>query len=237
MQIVGVGLLVAVLVYAFGERRLDEITAFDGRAAIIVLVGSLAAILTSSKARDSLRTLLCLRELFPFAGTLDRGSQSLEREREEFTRLWRAGQRSQAVAVAEQSGSPVMHRMLELVLARASARTTETAFLELRHAELARWQPATFNWQLLAKLGPSMGMVGTITGMIQLFRGMGAEDFSIGAAMSMALVSTLYGVAFGAGIAAPVGHYLRTLLDERLGVVARCRQSAVELAEMPGRRG
>lgn len=236
MQIVGITLLVGVLVYAFGDRRIDEITAFDGRAAIIVLLGSLAAILTSSTARDALRTLLCLREMIPFTGTLERGSRELERERAEFTRLWRDGSRTQAVEVAERSRSPIMKQLLQLVLARASEKTTDTVFLELRHDVLARWQPATYNWQLLAKLGPSMGMIGTITGMIQLFRGMGAEDFSIGAAMSMALVSTLYGVAFGAGIAGPLGNYLRTLLDDRLGVVSRCRQSAIELSELTARR-
>lgn len=236
MQIIGIGLLFAVLAYGFADRQLGEITAFDGRALIIVVVGSIAAIITSSSGRDSLRTLLCLREVFPFTGTLARGTRVLEQDRAEFTRLWREGSRAQAVELAERSASPVMQRLLALVVGRASEKTVDTVFLELRHAELSRWQPATYNWQLLAKLGPSMGMVGTITGMIQLFRGMGADNFSIGAAMSMALVSTLYGITFGMGMAGPVGHYLRTLLDERLGVVARCRQSAVELADAGPRR-
>lgn len=236
MQLIGLALLTAVIAYSFGEREFGEISAFDGRALVIVLVGSIAAILTSSTARDSLRTLLCVRELFPFAGTLDSGTQRLERDRAEFARLWRDGNRAQAVELAERSGSPVVRRMLELVLGRASEKATDTVFLELRHAELSRWQPAALNWQLMAKLGPSMGMVGTITGMIQLFRGMGADNFNIGAAMSMALVSTLYGVAFGAGMAGPVGHFLRTLLDERLGVVSRCRQTTIELADTAARR-
>ena len=74
-------------------------------------------------------------------------------------------------------------------------------------------------------------MVGTITGMIQLFRSMGEDNMNIGAAMSLALVATLYGVAFGAGVAGPIGHYLRGLLDDRLGALERCRQSVLELAD------
>ena len=89
------------------------------------------------------------------------------------------------------------------------------------------WQ-AIGNWELLAKLAPSFGMVGTITGMIQLFRSLG-EDTNMGAAISLALLATLYGVAFGAGVAGPIGHYLRTLLDERLGALERCEQSVAEL--------
>ena len=52
---------------------------------------------------------------------------------------------------------------------------------------------------------------------------------NLGAAMSLALLATLYGVAFGAGVAGPIGHYLRGLLDERLGVLERCEQSVAEL--------
>ena len=78
------------------------------------------------------------------------------------------------------------------------------------------------------KLGPAFGMVGTITGMIQLFRNMNAENLNIGAAMSLALLATLYGVAFGAGVAGPIGHYLNGLLDERLGFIERCEKSVNE---------
>jgi chemotaxis protein MotA len=106
---------------------------------------------------------------------------------------------------------------------------TRAQFTELRHADLSRWQPAISNWELLAKLAPSFGMVGTITGMIQLFQTMGEDNLDMGAALSLALLATLYGVAFGAGIAGPIGHYLRTLLDERIGALERCEHSVAEM--------
>lgn len=230
MQLIGLGLLVAVVFFGFEDREMSQVRAFDLHALVIVLGGSAAAILTASRARDSLRTLLCLRELLPFAGTLDRRTAELEAARLRFAELWRDGRRAQAVELAEQSPLPALRAMLELVLARASAERADTAFMELRHAELAHWQPATSNWELLARLGPSFGMVGTVTGMIQLFQNMGSDDLNIGAAISLALVATLYGIAFGAGVAGPIGHYLRSLLDARLGVLSRCRQTAVELA-------
>jgi chemotaxis protein MotA len=118
--------------------------------------------------------------------------------------------------------------MLDLVLSRAPHEATTAAFTELKHAELTRWQPAVGNWELLAKLAPSFGMVGTITGMIQLFKSMG-ETTNLGASLSLALLATLYGVAFGAGVAGPIGHFLRGLLDERLGALERCEQSVAEL--------
>lgn len=237
MQIIGLLLLVFIIWFGFGERDMARISAFDTHALVMVLVGSLGAILTSSTQATALRTFLILRELFPPLSRFKPETEALEAQRQEIAALWLEGKRAQAVAVGERSGFEAIGRMLELVVGRAGPAATETAFMELRHAELSKWQPAVANWELLAKLGPSFGMVGTITGMIQLFRNMGADNLNIGAAMSLALLATLYGVAFGAGVAGPIGHFLRVLLDERLGVLERCQQSVLELADQdPGRR-
>lgn len=231
MQIVGLLLLAFVVWFGFGDREMSRISAFDLHALVMVLVGSGAAVLTSSTRITALRTLTCLRELIPAFARFQPATEAMEAERKKVAELWREGKRAQAVSMAEQSSFETIRRMLELIVGRASRAAVETAFMELRHAELSRWQPAVSNWELLAKLGPSFGMVGTITGMIQLFRNMGEDNLNIGAAMSLALLATLYGVAFGAGVAGPIGHFLRGLLDERLGAVERCEQSVHELAD------
>jgi flagellar motor component MotA len=64
---------------------------------------------------------------------------------------------------------------------------------------------------------------------------MGEDRMSLGSSISLALLATLYGVAFGAGVAGPVGHYLRNLLDERLGAVERCEKTVGELVARSGR--
>src|SRR5690606_7758143 len=144
--------------------------------------GSLAATMISSSASTTVRTLLCLSEMVPGVGVLSRKTVALEAERKKLAELWLEGKRAQAVELAERSDFPAIGRMLELVLQRAPEEATRAVFTELRHEELSRWQPAVSNWELLARLAPSMGMVGTITGMIQLFKSMGADDLNIGAA-------------------------------------------------------
>ncbi|MBK7755543.1 MAG: MotA/TolQ/ExbB proton channel family protein [Deltaproteobacteria bacterium] len=228
MQILGLIILAFVVRYGFAERADTTISAFDGHAAVMVLVGSLSAVMISSTAATSLRTFTALRELVPGAGTLGKGTDILEADRQAIAALWREGKRAQAVELAERSAHPAIRRMLDLVLSRAPQEATTAAFTELKHAELTRWQPAVGNWELLAKLAPSFGMVGTITGMIQLFKSMG-ETTNLGASLSLALLATLYGVAFGAGVAGPIGHFLRGMLDERLGALERCEQSVAEL--------
>lgn len=235
MQIAGFALLAFVVWFGFGDRSSSTISAFDLHALVMVLGGSIAAVLISSSRVTTLRTFQCLREIIPALRTLVPATTSLEEERVRLAELWRDGKRAQAVELAEKSSFPSITRMLELVLSRAPEEATATAFTELRHAELSRWQPAIANWELLARLAPSFGMVGTITGMIQLFRNMGEDNLNIGAAMSLALLATLYGVAFGAGVAGPVGHYLRGLLDERLGALERCEKSVGELVARSSR--
>lgn len=229
MQILGLFLLGFIVWFGFGERTDTTISALDTHALTMVLGGSLAAILVSSTGLTALRTFSCLSELVPGLGSLGKGTAALEAERAELVELWRAGKRAQAVELAERSRFPAVSRMLALTLERAPAPATTAAFTELRHEELERWQPAIGNWEVLAKLAPSFGMVGTITGMIQLFQNMGEDTANMGAAISLALVATLYGVAFGAGVAGPIGHFLRGLLDERLGALERCEQSVAEL--------
>jgi len=229
VQIIGLVLLGFIISFGFQERTDTTISAFDIHAAIMVLGGSLAAILASSSASTALRTFLALREILPGLGVMDRDTNALEADRTQLAELWREGKRAQAVELAGRSDFPAIDRMLKLVLSRAPEEAIKAAFTELRHAELSRSQPAVGNWELLAKLAPSFGMVGTITGMIQLFKNMGGDNMNIGAAISLALLATLYGVAFGAGVAGPIGHFLRNLLDERLGALERCEQSVGEM--------
>ncbi|HLM46192.1 MAG TPA: MotA/TolQ/ExbB proton channel family protein [Myxococcaceae bacterium] len=229
MQIIGFVLLGFIIWYGFKDRSDAVISAFDAHAMVMVLVGSCSAVLVSSSHTTAWRTILCLRELIPGLALFSRTTRAMEVERDQLSALWRDGKRSQAVDLAANSRFPAVKQMLELLLNRANEASSSKTFTELRHEEISRWQPAVHNWEMLAKLGPAFGMVGTITGMIQLFRNMSSENLNIGASMSLALLATLYGVAFGAGVAGPIGHYLNGLLDDRLGLLERCEKSVNEI--------
>lgn len=229
MQIIGFVLLGFIIWYGFKDRSDAVISAFDAHAMVMVLVGSCSAVLVSSSHTTAWRTVLCLRELIPGLALFGRTTRAMEAERDQLSALWRDGKRSQAVDLAANSRFPAVKQMLELLLNRANEASSSKTFTELRHEEISRWQPAVHNWEMLAKLGPAFGMVGTITGMIQLFRNMSSENLNIGASMSLALLATLYGVAFGAGVAGPIGHYLNGLLDDRLGLLERCEKSVNEI--------
>jgi chemotaxis protein MotA len=235
VQIIGFVLLGFIVWLGFSDRgNAQVISPFDVHALVMVVVGSAAAVLVSSRSSTAVRTILCLRELLPGLRVFSKSTSAMEAERDQLCALWKEGKRSQALALAEKSIFPSVKQMLELLLTRSPAVASAKVFLELRHDEISRWQPAINNWEMLSKLGPAFGMVGTITGMIQLFRNMSSDNLNIGAAMSLALLATLYGVTFGAGIAGPVGHFLNGLLDERLGFLERCETSVNDLVARGG---
>ena len=236
MQLFGFALLAFIIWFGFIERDGSQaISAFDLHALVMVVVGSTSAVLVSSNTATVLRTFKCLRELVPGLRFFRNETASMESEREQVSELWRQGRRSQAVEMAERSRYPAVRHMLDLFLNRSPAAVSAKVFTELKHEEIGRWQPAINNWEMLSKLGPAFGMVGTITGMIQMFKNMSAENLNIGASMSLALLATLYGVAFGAGIAGPIAHFLNGLLDERLGLIERCEMSVNEVVAREGR--
>lgn len=235
MQFIGLGLLLFVLWFGFRDRSDAVISAFDPHALVMVVVGSFSAVLMSSTTKTALRTFTCLGELVPGLRRFARGTERMEREREQITGLWREGKRNAAVELADKGQSPAIKKMVELIMSRAPEAVSSKVFLELRHAEIAHWQPAIHNWEMLSKLGPSFGMVGTITGMITLFKNMSGDNLNIGAAMSLALLATLYGVAFGAGLCGPISHFLNGLLDERLGFLERAEKSVNEIVALAER--
>jgi chemotaxis protein MotA len=230
MQLLGIAVLAFIVWFGFADRDAGRaVSAFDLHALVMVVVGSASAVLLSSSARNALRTVLALKELIPGLRSFHARTEAMEKEREELCTLWKNGQRAAAVAFAEKSPYSSTKHLLELLLQRAPEAASAKVFTELRHDEISDWQPAINNWEMLSKLGPAFGMVGTITGMIQLFKNMSSENLNIGAAMSLALLATLYGVAFGAGICGPIGHFWNGLLDERLGLLERCEHSVNEL--------
>ncbi|MBK7861837.1 MAG: MotA/TolQ/ExbB proton channel family protein [Archangiaceae bacterium] len=230
MQIIGFFLLAGIIWLGFSQQNHEQVVSpFNLHALIMVVVGSSAAVLISSSGTTALRTVAFLRELIPGLRLFSRTTQEMEAEREQIYALWREGKKSNALSVAEKSRFAAVKQMVDLILNRSPEVSSAKVFLELRHEEISRMQPAVHNWEMLSKLGPAFGMVGTITGMIQLFRNMSADNLNIGAAMSLALLATLYGVAFGAGMAGPIGHFLNNLLDERLGFYERCEKSVNEL--------
>lgn len=64
-------------------------------------------------------------------------------------------------------------------------------------------------WEDLGAYGPAWGMIGTLLGLINMLQSMGSDPGGVGAGMSVALITTLYGSILANWICAPVARRLR----------------------------
>ena len=78
-----------------------------------------------------------------------------------------------------------------------SIMETELSYLENRHKEIQGF------WDLMGSQGPAWGMIGTIIGLILMLADMD-DPSAIGAAMAVALITTLYGSIIANFLAIPV---------------------------------
>src|SRR4051794_21180679 len=155
MQVLGIGMFAFIVWLGFTGQSQTTVTAFNPHALTMVLMGSVAAVLISSTGATAARTLTILRELIPGLRLFSKDTVAMETERDQLYALWREGKRSSALALAEKSRFPAVRQMVDLILNRAPEVASAKSFMELRHDELARWQPAVNNWNMLSKLGPA----------------------------------------------------------------------------------
>lgn len=74
---------------------------------------------------------------------------------------------------------------------------------DLTHVEEKNQVKIAF-WEDLGAFAPAWGMVGTLLGLINMMRSMGADVSSVGSGMSLALITTLYGSILANWICAPI---------------------------------
>ena len=111
----------------------------------------------------------------------------------------------------------------ELSEARSSADFIRWANDEIE-ARRIRHQSVISVWRSIAETAPAMGLIGTIVGLVQMFANMD-DPSKIGPGMAVAMLTTLYGVILGSGIAAPLAGRFEGLSDIELAwQAAACKQ-------------
>ena len=109
-----------------------------------------------------------------------------------------------------------------LVDAKDSKNFEEWVRLEESSAEAKQDMTARF-WFSAAEIAPAIGLIGTITGLIQLFA-TGIDPLKMGPAMSFTLLTSLYGLFISHIIAYPI--YVR--LQSRADVLKAYRSKVVQ---------
>ncbi len=91
-------------------------------------------------------------------------------------------------------------------------------------------------WQDLGSAAPAWGMVGTLLGLINMMKSMGSDSSAIGAGMSLALITTLYGSVIANWVCIPIARKIEKNGDQESLVMEVTLEGllSIQAGENPG---
>ncbi len=179
---------------------------FDEVALIIVLGGTITVTMISFPI-SYLLTLV----VSPFKMIFEKKNQ-YEKTVETLVKTAQAAQSSKAAIrdlVDNPKTEPFLKECLELYLLDIERNDFKNIMTERIYRARQREEDHIGLFRKLAKYPPAFGLVGTVLGLVSLMRtvGDGASASEIAMKMALALVATLYGLAFANFILAPIAEH------------------------------
>jgi chemotaxis protein MotA len=189
-------------------------TFLDVHGAVIVFGGTIAATAISFQLD---RTLLMAKVFW--ARTVKSKSvdfAALIRELMKIADAYR-NEASDLKTLVESSQDAFLKEGMTLFLDEVVEIEQLTGLLKQRNSTIfERYSADAGKFRAMGKYPPAMGLMGAVLGMIALLSGLGAPgaEKTIGPAMSIALVATLYGIALANLIIIPIGENLTAAAKE-----------------------
>lgn len=200
----------AALVFIFGVlTSTDNTSAFiDGHAALIVFGGTIAVAAISFQ----LDRMFMMLKVFMWRVFFNKKIEFVPiiKDLMDIAEAYKKG-KPQLKAVMENINDHFIHEAMDLL---------EDNYLnqeELRHILTLRVQTIHFRYnedakkfKSLGKFPPAMGLMGAVLGMIALLQTLGqpGAEQEVGPAMAVAMVATLYGIAFANLFILPIAENL-----------------------------
>lgn len=207
-----------------------DLSAFPGLApfidpAALALVGggTIAAVVLRTPGRDLVRGVAALRVLVrrPFdADPLVAQAAALARIA-----------RRHGVIALDRSviDDPDMAEAVAAIVDGAGAADVAALLQHRRLARAERHRGAIDMWNGAAEAAPALGMIGTLIGLVVMFTAM-RDPATIGGAMAVALLATLYGALIANLVAMPIAVRLRRQARLELQERARLEEPLAAIA-------
>lgn len=213
-------------------RERMDIAAFPGLgpfldpvALAIVGGGTLAAVVLRTPFRDLGRGIAALGVL-PRAG-FDAGPLLTQ-----VAALRRIGRRHGVTTLDKAHlADPDIAAAVAAIVDGAGPNDVRTLLRSLRQARADRHRGAIEMWAGAAEAAPALGMIGTLVGLVVMFSAM-RDPATIGGAMAVALLATLYGALLGNLVAMPIAVRLRRRARQEEDQRARLEEPLAEIAAL-----
>lgn len=198
----------------------------------IVFIGTLAATFISYPLSEVVR-------IFGLIGTVMRNERMYTQDDIEelvaISKLWVGGNIRQVDDALEKVRNPFLKMGVQLII----DHTPEEDIIKLMHWRIARLRAKEHAeaqlFRTMSAFSPAFGMVGTLIGLVNLMFMIGDGDMaSVGQQMSLALMTTFYGILFANLIFKPVALKLERRTEQRVALMNMVMQG---ISMMSQRRG
>lgn len=204
------GLVIGVTGIMIGQllEGSDFSILFQGAAFLIVLGGTLGAVMVQSQGRVLMMAMRMGRWAFVAPKLPDR---ELIRRLTEWSRL----ARKDGILVLEvhlySVSDPFLKKGLQLLVDGTSAeKIREVLDIDTHSWEQLRWQSARV-WEAAAGYSPTIGIIGAVLGLMHVMQNLG-DPSKLGGGIAVAFVATIYGVSFANLLFLPIANKLKAII-------------------------
>lgn len=202
-----IGMVLVIISICLGDAGIASLKGFlDAPSVLITLGGSFCAVLASNSLSEFIEGLKSIKLVFKVYAE-DTG-EMIRRIIDLSNVARKEGLLSLEEAAADLDDAFLKKGILLIVdgtdpeLVRAIMET-ELMSLEERHKSKAAF------WDSLGAMGPAWGMIGTLIGLINMLGNL-SDPGSLGPAMSVALLTTMYGSMLANWLCAPVANKMKS---------------------------
>ena len=202
-----IGIVLVIISICLGDAGIASLKGFlDAPSVLITFGGSFCAVLASNSLSEFIEGLKSIKLVFKVYAE-DTG-EMIRRIIDLSNVARKEGLLSLEEAAADLDDAFLKKGILLIVdgtdpeLVRAIMET-ELMSLEERHKSKAAF------WDSLGAMGPAWGMIGTLIGLINMLGNL-SDPGSLGPAMSVALLTTMYGSMLANWLCAPVANKMKS---------------------------
>lgn len=113
----------------------------------------------------------------------------------------------------EEVGHPFLRDALKQVVDNVDPAVLKNALITDMSKTVERHETGKKIFDAIGDVGPAMGMIGTLIGLVQMLANM-SDPSTIGPSMAVALLTTLYGAMLGTMVALPIADKLELRSQE-----------------------
>ncbi len=180
----------------------------------IVITGVMAATFISYPLKEVMRVFRLVGIVFRRENLYTR--EDIE-ELVEMSRLWFKGEVRKVEEALESARNPFLRTGIQLVI----ANTKEEEIIDLLRWRIARLRAREYAeaqiFRTMATYAAAFGMIGTLVGLVNMLAVMDTSDLDlIGPQMSVALLTTFYGILLANVLFKPIAVKLERRTEERL---------------------